>query len=230
MTEPREEEEFLGGIRVPGEGVPMNLLKKGSEFILMVGDTELMTSRAHESEDALAHLVTSRLASLERPVVLIGGLGMGFTLAAALREVGPQARIVVAELVPAVVEWNRGLLAHLAGSPLMDPRVTVHVGDVAFALQTEAGSFDAILLDVDNGPHGLTRDSNDWLYTEDGLAAAYSALRPGGILAVWSAGPDKGFAMRLQKIGFTVEEVRVPTGTQQPGEVNTIWLATRNGS
>lgn len=223
-----DDEEFLGGVKVPGEGIPLNLSRKGDEFIIRVGATELMNSTAHESEDALAHLVCLRLKHLPAPVVLIGGLGMGFTLAAALKELGPTGKVSIAELVPAVVEWNRGPLGHLAGHPLSDPRVTLHVGDVSYPLQVKENAFDGILLDVDNGPEGLVRDSNNWLYTEEGLASSYSALKPKGILAVWSCAPDKSFEMRLRKIGFDVEEVRVPTRNEEGAEKNTIWLATRD--
>lgn len=216
---------MLGAVRIPGEGGALRLYKRGREFSLRVHGTELMNSLVHESEDCLAKLVCARLTRVAEPVILIGGLGMGFTLAAALKEVGPKAKVIVAELIGAVVEWNRGPLAHLAGRPLEDARVRVRVQDIALSLQTEEQAFDAILLDVDNGPEGLTRDSNNWLYTEEGLAAAYSALRPGGILAVWSGHPDKTFAMRLRKTGFQVEEVRVTARARGRGDRHTIWLA-----
>ncbi len=219
MERAQSDEELIGSTRVPGEGVPLCLYKYSGGFEIRVGDTELMNSCAHESEDALASLVCGRLTHLPAPHILIGGLGMGYTLAAALKGVGPKARVVVGELVPAIVEWNRGPLAHLAGSPLKDPRVSLHVGDVSMVLQTEEEEFDGILLDVDNGPDGLTRDSNNWLYSEEGLSAAYSALRPGGILAIWSSGPDRSILIRLSKIGFDPEAVKVAD--------NTIWLATR---
>ena len=222
-----EEEEVLATARIPGNVGSIVLVKRGDEFILRVHNTELMTSVLHESEDALARLVCGRLKHLEAPTLLIGGLGMGFTLAAALKEVGPQAKVVVAELIGAVVEWNRGPLAHLAGSPLLDPRVSIRAGDVAMVLQIELEEFDGILLDVDNGPEGLVRDSNDWIYSDEGLAAAYSALRPGGILAVWSSHPERSFAMRLRKIGFSAEEVRVQADPGNPDERHTIWLAAK---
>lgn len=222
-----EEERVLGTARIPGNVGNIVLIRRGDEFILRVHNTELMTSAAHISEDALARLVCAKLKHLEAPALLIGGLGMGFTLAAALKEVGPQAKLVVAELIGAVVEWNRGPLAHLAGNPLGDPRVSIRAGDVAMVLQIELEEFDAVVLDVDNGPEGLTRDSNNWLYSNEGLAAAYSALRPGGILAVWSSTPERSFAMRLRKIGFAAEEVRVPGDPANPEERHTIWLATK---
>ncbi len=216
---------LLGSVRVPGEGGTLALHRRGDEFIISVHDTELMSSGAHESEDALARLACERLADRPEAVVLIGGLGMGYTLAAALKATGPKARIVVAELVPAVVDWNRGPLGPLAGHPLDDPRVSVRVQDIALSLQTELREFDAVLLDVDNGPEGLTRDSNNWLYSPEGLAAAYTALKAGGILAVWSSTPEKTFAMRLRKTGFEVEEVRIASSAHD--DRHTIWLATR---
>lgn len=230
MAEPGgidEEEDCLGSARIPGDGGVLSLHKRGDEFTLRVRDTELMTSRAHESEDALAELACAKLARIPGPAVLIGGLGMGYTLGAALKALGPRAKVIVAELMPAVVAWNRGPLAHLAGRPLDDGRVTVRLGDVAASLQTEGEEFDGVLLDVDNGPKGLTRGSNDWLYGEEGLAAACSALRPGGALAVWSSTQEKSFAMRLRKTGFEVEEVRVPSGAGDPGQRRTIWLASK---
>jgi spermidine synthase len=215
--------ELIGGVRVPGEGGTLALYKRGEEFTLRVHDTELMSSGLHESEDALASLACAKLRHTSEPVVLIGGLGMGYTLAAALKAVGPSGKVIVAELIPGVVEWNRGPLSHLAGHPLRDPRVSVRVQDIALSLQTEAEAFDAILLDVDNGPEGLTRDSNNWLYSPDGLTAAYTALRPNGVLAVWSSTPEKTFAMRLRKMGFAVEEVRIDSSRHD--DRHTIWLA-----
>ena len=217
--------DCLGAVRIPGEGGELKLFRRGREFSLRVHGTELMNSLVHESEDWLAKLVCSRLMHVPEPVILIGGLGMGFTLAAALKEVGPKAKVIVAELIPGVVDWNRGPLAHLAGRPLEDPRVAVRVQDIALSLQTEEQAFDGILLDVDNGPEGLTRDSNNWLYSADGLASAYSALKPGGILAVWSATPERTFAMRLRKIGFDVEEAHVTARARGRGDRHTIWLA-----
>jgi spermidine synthase len=157
---------------------------------------------------------------------LIGGLGMGFTLAAALRQVGESAQVVVAELVPAVVVWNRGPLGEHAGYPLKDPRVSVHEVDVARILTAERQAYDAILLDVDNGPEGLTRKQNDWLYSINGLNAAYLALRPKGVLAVWSASPDRVFLQRLKKVGFQVDEVRVRAHGKK-GTRHIIWFARR---
>lgn len=220
----------LDGARIPGDGARLRLSVRAGVYTIWVQDTELMSSLVHNSEDDLARLVCSKLAHLPRAAVLIGGLGMGYTLAATLKELGPAGKVVVAELMPAVVEWNRGPLAHLAGRPLDDPRVEVRLQDVAMSLQTELEEFDGILLDVDNGPEGLTRDSNNWLYSEEGLASAYSALRPNGILAVWSSTPDRSFAMRLRKAGFDVEEAIVESSDADRNEQHTIFLATRAAS
>lgn len=219
--------ELIDSSRVPGSGGEICLYRRGREYSIMVNGAELMNSRAHGSEDALAELACVRMAKHPSPRVLIGGLGMGYTTAAALRRLEPAARVVVAELVPAVVEWNRGPLSDLAGHPLQDSRVMVREIDVAKVLQAEQGGYDAILLDVDNGPEGMTSKRNDWLYSRAGLAAAHAALRPGGVLAVWSAGPDQLFAKRLAHAGFEVDEVRVRARGQKGGERHTIWLAVR---
>lgn len=217
---------LLDSSQVPGNGGELCLHQRGDEFsIRIVGRGELMNSRVHGSEDALAEQTCARLLERARPRLLIGGLGMGFTLAAALRHTGEQAQVVVAELVPAVVAWNQGPLGEPAGHPLQDPRVTVRKVDVARLLMDGQQAYDAILLDVDNGPEGLTRKENDWLYGINGLSEAYTALRPGGVLAVWSAGPDKDFLQRLRKVGFEVDEMRVRThGTK--GARHVIWFAS----
>jgi len=218
---------LLDSAQVPGNGGELRLYRRGNEFsIKIVGRGELMNSRVHGSEDALAEHTCARLAGCLKPQLLIGGLGMGFTLAAALRHAGDQAQVVVAELVPAVVAWNRGLLGEQAGHPLRDPRVTVREGDVARLLIAGQQAYDAILLDVDNGPEGLTRRENDWLYSTNGLNAAYAVLRPRGVLAVWSAGPDQAFMQRLRKVGFEVDEVRVRAHGSK-GARHIIWLAKR---
>lgn len=218
--------QLLDTAAVPGNGGELQLYQRGDEFsIKLAGRGELMSSRVHGSEEVLAEQSCARLG-VEHPRLLIGGLGMGFTLAAALRHVGEQARITVAELVPAVVTWNREQLGGCAGYPLQDPRVSVHDGDVAQLLKRNEAVYDAILLDVDNGPEGLTHRNNNWLYSMDGLNAAYAALRPAGILAVWSAGAAPEFTQRLQKVGFEVDEMRVRAHGKK-GARHTLWFARR---
>jgi spermidine synthase len=220
--------QLLDTAQVPGESEALRLYRRGGEFSIRVDGTELMNSRAHGSEEAMAEIACARIAPLPAPRILIGGLGMGFTLRAALNQLGCEGRVVVAELLPAVVAWNRGALAALAGHPLDDARVTVREVDVAHLLQVERQAYDAILLDVDNGPKGLTRRSNDWLYTRGGLDAAFTALRPSGIFTLWSASPQRDFAQLLGKTGFTVDEKRVPARLPRGRGSHTIWIATRN--
>jgi len=210
---------------VPGDGGEMKLLQRTHEFTINVKNEELMNSRLHGSEDALAELTCKPLAKRKKPKVLIGGLGMGYTLGAALEHLGPQAHVVVAELVPAVIKWNRTHLADLAGRPLEDSRVTVRQGDVAAIIREKKNSYDAILLDVDNGPEGLTHEGNDQLYSPKGLEESKLALRPGGVLAVWSAQPDKKFTKRLRAAGFNIEEVPVRARGAR-GRWHHIWLAS----
>jgi spermidine synthase len=175
----------------------------------------------------LAELACTRIGNRPSPRILIGGLGMGFTTAAALRLLDGESRVVVAELVPSVVAWNRNFLGELAGHPLQDPRVAVREADIAVILQSEHQAYDAILLDVDNGPKGFTRKGNDWLYTEAGARAAFAALQPAGVLAVWSAGPGIAFAKRLSRAGFVVEELTVRARGAAGGNRHTIWIAAR---
>jgi len=218
---------LLDEITVPGDGGIMKLYQRAHEFSISIKNDELMNSRMHGSEDALAELACKRVADREKPRVLIGGLGMGFTLGTALANLGANAEVVVAELVPAVVNWNRTHLAELAGHPLDDPRVTVRESDVRLLIKADKGAYDAILLDVDNGPDGLTHEGNDRLYTQGGLAAAKAALKPGGILGVWSAEPDKSFSKRLRGSGFKMEEVSVRARGKRGGRRHTIWLAEK---
>ena len=202
----------------------MRLFRRGEEFSIRIGHHELMNNREHGSEDALADLVCARLHGNVR--VLVGGLGMGYTLMAVLKSVTAKSEVVIAELVPAVVRWHRGVLAHVSNGALDDPRVSIREADVAHVIAAEKGGFDAILLDVDNGPAGLTSKTNDRLYGMNGLRSAYAALRPKGILAVWAADPDPRFTKRLQQVGFTAEEIRV-RGHGTKGQRYLIWLATR---
>jgi len=213
---------------IPPNGGELRLYRRGEEYsIMIVGGGELMSSRTHGSEDALAELGCAHLKGQSTPRVLIGGLGMGFTLAAALSHLGPDAEVVVAELVPAVVDWNGEHIGHFAGHPAEDPRTTIRVADVAALLRKERAVYDAILLDVDNGPEGLTHRENDWLYGNQGLESAFRALRPGGVLSVWSAGPDSVFSERLRRVGFLVEEQRVRAHGRRKGPRHTIWVARR---
>jgi len=210
-------------------GGDIRLFQRGNEFSINLGARgELMNSRAHDSEDALAIRSCARIAKRPRARVLIGGLGMGYTLAAALKQLQADAEVVVAELLDAVVDWNHGPLGVLANHPLQDPRTRIHHGDVAKLLDRPRNGFDAILLDVDNGPEGLTSDDNDWLYTADGLNTSYQALRRSGILGVWSAGPDRGFTQRLKKIGFSVDVLTVNAHRGRNSPKHTLWLATRD--
>jgi spermidine synthase len=212
--------ETLGKARAP-DGGELVLYRRGGELSIRVDGRELMSSRAHGSEEIMATMTCQR-EGVER--VLIGGLGMGYTLRAALDAVGPSAKVVVAEIVPEVVEWNRGPLAHLAGRPLDDPRAAVEVGDVGALLRTTKVRYDVIMLDVDNGPVALTRKANQVLYGETGLAVSKRALRPGGVLAVWSASPDTAFVRRMRKCGFTVETHDVPARGVGGGPKHTIFL------
>jgi spermidine synthase len=219
--------KLLDRAQMPESGEELRLYQRGREFSIRVDRHELMNSRVHGSEDALAELACARIAHRPGPRILIGGLGMGYTTAAALHRLGADGQVVVAELAPAVVAWNRGPLADLAGRPLHDARVTVREADVARILQAEQGAYDAILLDVDNGPACLTRKGNDWLYARAGLDAAYAALRAAGVLAVWSASSDRAFAKRLGRAGFVVTEVCVRARGPQGGGRHIIWLAVR---
>jgi spermidine synthase len=218
---------LLDSAPIPGSDKELRLYKHANDFSIDIsGEGELMSSRVHGSEEALAELTCSRISGRRHPRVLIGGLGMGFTLAAALKHLDQQAEVVVAELVPKVIEWNRGPLGAEAGNPLNDSRVLVKEGDVAKILKSGKQAFDAILLDVDNGPDGLTHIDNDWLYSHSGLNASYLALKPGGVLSVWSAGPDVRFSKRLRQTGFSVEEILVHAHGKKGGKC-LIWLARR---
>jgi len=217
---------------VPDDDGTLYLMKRGSEYAIHVNGYELMASRHHGSEDALADWACDRLARLDDARVLVGGLGMGFTLAAVLRRLGPEGRVTVAELQPAVVRWNREIFGHVAKHPLRDARAAVYLGDVGDLVEKPPEEpWSAILLDVDNGPRALTRPTNGWLYTRQGLAAAKAALIPGGVLGIWGAAADGALTRRLRVAGFTTEslqytEQRRPTpddnGTQY------LWMARRS--
>jgi len=217
----------LDRAQIPEENGELILRKRDTEYSIRTKSTELMNSRLHGSEDALAELVCKRLKHRSDLSILIGGLGMGYTLAAALAGSGPEARITVAEIVPAVIRWNREYLGHLAGSPLLDPRVSVQQGDVVKSIRNKKADWDAILLDVDNGPDGLTRDANDQLYGLRGIRAFFGALSSGGIFAVWSYASDTGFTRRLKQCGFHTEVVSVRAHKTGKGRRHTIWLAAK---
>lgn len=217
----------IDSAHVPGGEVELRLMQRGTEFSMKLGQNELMNSRLSGSEEALATLACRRLEAIKAPHLLIGGLGMGFTLRAALAVLGPKARITVAELLPAVVAWARGPMTELFGGSLVDPRTTIREADVMEVIQAKAAAYDAILLDVDNGPEGLIRKANDALYEPKGLVATRRALRPGGVLAVWSSGPHPKFSKRLRDAGFEVNEVGVRATTKRSGAHHIIWFATR---
>ena len=215
--------ELLGETRTP-DGEDMRLTRQGSEYVILAGGKPLMSSRMHGSEEALAAFGCRDARRLDEPCVLVGGLGMGFTLRATLDLLPPAASVVVAELVPAVVEWNRGPIGPLAEHPLKDARVRVEVGDVAAIIRASARRFDAMLLDVDNGPAAFTATQNTRLYDDGGLAAARAALKPAGVLAVWSAWDDRRFEQRLKHGGFTVRVERVRGRLKKGGPRHTIFL------
>ena len=218
--------ELLGTAQVPG-GETLTLYRRGGDFMIVLDRNELMSSRMSGSEEALANMTIDRLAGRPAPHLLIGGYGMGFTLRAGLARLGTDARVTVAELVPEIIDWARGPMAELMSGCLDDPRVTLAMQDVADAIAEGRGRYDAILLDVDNGPDGLVRGANDRLYTIRGLAAARAALKPGGVLAVWSAGADAAFTRRLVDAGFAVDEVKVRARSNGKGPQHVIWFARR---
>lgn len=218
--------EHLDSAAIPGSTDTLRLKRRGREYSIMLGTNELMNSRLSGSEEALARLSIDKLEA-KAPHILIGGLGMGFTLRAALAVLPENAEVTVSELVPAVVAWAKGPMAEVFAGCLDDPRVTIHEGDVGALIRDGAGRYDAILLDVDNGPEGLSRPSNDGLYDPRGLQFAKAALSAGGVLSVWSAAPDAGFTRRLQRAGFTVEEAKVKAHRGKSGTRHVIWLAVK---
>lgn len=225
---PKPEWLVLDRAQIPDDDGEIDLIRKGRELVIRVNGRELMGNLAHGSEDALAELSIHRLGEHPAPRVLVGGLGMGFTLQATLQLVNEAAEVTVAELIPSIVEWNRGLLADVAGRPLFDPRTRVHVGDVCELMESRVSAWDVILLDVDNGPRGLTRDTNGWLYSKEGLEAAHRALRPGGVLGVWSATNNRQFARRMESIGFDVETSEI-YAREDSRHIHVVWTGVRLG-
>lgn len=218
---------LLDKAETPDGGKELRLYQHDKDFSICVGNVPLMNSRTHESEEALARLALERVETRESMQVLIGGLGMGYTLRVALDLIPVTARVVVAEIMPAVVKWNRGPLADLAGDPLSDGRVEVREVNAARMIREGGGRYDAILLDVDNGPAGLSRSGNHWFYGLSGLHASLAALRPEGVLALWSAGPDVEFTRRMEKVGFAVEAIRVRARAGKKGAHHVIWVAKK---
>jgi spermidine synthase len=216
--------ELVATAKAP-DGEELRLMRRGDDFMIVLDRNELMNSRMSGSEEALATMTAERLGARAGQRWLIGGYGMGFTLRAALGALGPDAKLTVAELVPEIVDWARGPMADLAAGCLDDPRVGLETADVADLIARARGAYDAILLDVDNGPDGLVRAVNDRLYTPAGLAAARAALKPGGVLAVWSAAKDAVFANRLRKAGYDVDEVQARARSNGTGARHTIWFA-----
>lgn len=219
----------LDSAQMPDDGGELRLMRRDTEFSIMAGPIELMNSRLSGSEEALATLAWERLSGRAAPRVLIGGLGMGFTLRAALAVLPGDARVTVAELVPAVVAWARGPLAGVFSGCLDDPRVTIREGDVGPLIGARQAAWDAILLDVDNGPEGLTRRANDALYDLAGLARTRAALTRGGVVAVWSSAPDEGFTRRMRRSGLLTEVLRVPARKGGRGARHVIWIGTNGG-
>ncbi|MBL7981321.1 MAG: hypothetical protein JNL52_05870 [Flavobacteriales bacterium] len=220
--------KLLDRAQIPDNGGELLLYQRGDEFSIEVAGIsgELMSTAIHGSEDALADLALQRLRTPSEAHVVIGGLGMGFTLAAVLRLVGNKGRVIVAELVPEVIKWNQGPMGERSGNPLSDPRTVVHQGDVLELIRAGNGSYDAILLDTDNGPEGLTQPRNNRLYSHRGLRSAYNALRPGGVLAVWSTHPHDPFTRRLGMAGFRVDEKKV-FAHRDKGTKHHLWFAMR---
>jgi spermidine synthase len=217
--------ELIATATVPGGEGELRLIRHDRDYMIVLGNNELMSTRRWGSEVALAEMAIARLAGRKSPHLLIGGYGMGFTLRAALAKLDGAARVTVTELVPEIIEWARGPMAQLAAGCLDDPRVMLEIGDVCETIDDLPGGFDAILLDVDNGPDGLVREENNRLYSRRGLASARAALRPGGVLAIWSASADPAFRRRLEKAGFAVDEVKVAARSNGKGSKHTIWFA-----
>ena len=221
---------LIGRAQTPGGGAELVLYQRDQEFSLQADNMELMNSRIYGSEEAMAMLGCQNLAKRKNVRVLIGGLGMGYSVRTALDILREDARVVVAELVPAVIEWNRGVLADLADRPLDDHRTEVHEADVIDLITAAKGTYDAIMLDVDNGPEAMVSKGNNWLYSPQGLTASHKALRRGGVLAIWSADSQPAFVRRLRRARFEVNEVKVRArggSKRRGGAHHVVWVATR---
>ena len=225
-TLPLDADELIATARVP-DGVELRLLRKDDDFVILLECNELMSTDINASEQALAVMTCERLEGISAPELLIGGYGMGFTLRAALSVLGEDASVTVAEIMPEIIEWARGPMHKLTAGCLDDPRVLVMMDDVATLIDAAQGGYDAILLDVDNGPEGLTRQLNDGLYSNKGLQSAKDALKPRGILAIWSAGTEPAFTAQLERNGFEVTEVPVHDRPDGTGDVHNIWFARK---
>ena len=220
--------KLLGTARTSRNGAELRLYQRDNEFSIKADNQELMNSQVHGSEDALGKLACEKVTNHRDVRVLIGGLGLGYTVRAALDELKPDAEVIVAEIVPDVLEWNQQFLGHLADNPLDDDRVTVQVEDVAQLIRTAKGSYNAIMLDVDNGPQAMTQEGNEWIYSPNGLESSFAALRPRGVLSIWSTDPDPAFTRRLLKTGFKVEEVKARARSGKKGGGHYfVWVATR---
>ena len=225
--------DYIDSDEVPDDDGVLYLMSRGSEYAIYANGYQLMSNRAHGSEAALADWACDRLADLDDARILVGGLGMGFTLAATLRRLGPGGRATVSELMPAVIRWNRETVGGAAKHPLRDPRTAVHQGDVGDLIENASERWSAILLDVDNGPHSLTRPTNGWLYTKQGLSHSFEALIPGGVLGIWSARPSPALTRRLRRTGFEVEVLSFTEQgrlTVHDDGTDVLWMATRPGS
>ena len=216
--------ELLATAMVPGGGEQLKLFRRGADYMIVLDRNELMNSRMSGSEEALANMTIERLGNRDAHL-LIGGYGMGFTLRASCAALSPKGKITIVELVPEVVAWSKQYMREMSGDALADPRVELIIADVADVIRE--GSYDAILLDVDNGPDGLTRDANNRLYSAPGLRATMTALKRGGILAVWSAAPDRHFTRRLDEAGFSIDEVTTTARSNGKGARHTIWFAQK---
>ena len=221
--------KLLGTVKTSRNGAELRLYQRDNEFSIQADNLELMNSQVHGSEDALAKLACEKVTNHPKVRVLIGGLGLGYTVRAALNELKADAEVVVAEIVPDVLQWNQQFVGHLADHPLDDDRVTVQVTDVAQMIRTAKGGDNAIMLDVDNGPQAMMSEGNDWIYSHDGLESTFAALRPKGVLSIWSTGPDAAFTRRLIKTGVKVAEVKVRARSGQKGGGRYfVWVATRS--